>query len=79
MLKLPHGLTFPDLYVRAGLMQLDAAFLRALAAADEALCGQLGAARADAAAISAKDESALLIALAPHLEDFIAELFGIEP
>ncbi len=78
MLNLPHGLTFSDLYLRAGLLRLDAAFLDALAAADSALCERLREARAHADALAAKDESALLIALAPHLDDFIAELFGIE-
>ncbi|HEV7822104.1 MAG TPA: hypothetical protein VGO84_13065, partial [Burkholderiales bacterium] len=79
MLKLPHGLSFPDLYARDGLLRLDAAFLAALATADEALCGQLRAAREQADVLTNKQESELLIALAPHLDDFIAHLFGIEP
>ncbi len=39
---------------------------------------RLARARAEPDALAAKDESALLIDLAPHLEDFLAELFGIE-
>ncbi len=78
MLNLPHGLSFPDLYHRAGLQRLDAAFARSLATTDSALCQRLLDARAHDAALPAKQESELLIALAPHLDDFIAELFGIQ-
>ncbi len=77
MLKLPHGLSFPDLYHRDGLLRLDAVFLRVLEQSDSALCQRLLAARADPDALAAKQESELLIALAPHLDDFIAGLFGI--
>ena len=46
-------------------------------AADATLRPRLEAARADAETIAAKDESALILELAPHLERFLAELFGI--
>ncbi|MDB5863138.1 MAG: hypothetical protein JWO70_944 [Betaproteobacteria bacterium] len=78
MLKLSHGLSFPDLYARDGLLRVDAAFLAALTAADEVLCTQLRTAREQSAVLTNKQESELLIALAPHLDDFIAQLFGIE-
>ncbi len=78
MLKLSHGLSFSDLYRREGLLRLDAAFLRALEVLDRALCQRLIAARADPSALTAKQESELLIALAPPVDDFVAELFGIE-
>src|SRR3982750_2916827 len=78
MLNLPHGLAFPDLSARDGLLRLDAAFLAALTAADESLCAQLRAAREQADVLTNKQESELLIALAPHLDDFLADLFGIE-
>jgi NADPH-dependent glutamate synthase beta subunit-like oxidoreductase/NAD(P)H-flavin reductase len=78
MLKLPHGLSFTDLYHRDGLLRLDAAFVRALAASDSRLCQRLLEARAQPDALAVKQESELLIALAPHLEDFVAALFGIE-
>jgi len=77
MLALKHGLAFSDLYAREGLLKVDAAFLAALRAADEALAGRLEAARC-APSMPAKQESALITELAPHLEDFIAALFGIE-
>src|SRR5947208_2877372 len=67
---------FGDLYERAGLMRVDAAFLEFLGTADTALRERLLAARA--APPAAKGESDLLIALAPHVEDFLAQLFGIE-
>ncbi|MDB5808740.1 MAG: hypothetical protein JWN94_862 [Betaproteobacteria bacterium] len=78
MLKLPHGLSFPDLYHRDALVRLDAVFLKSLAASDEALSAQLRTAREQAATLAPKQESELLIAVAPHLDDFIARLFGIE-
>ncbi len=78
MLKLLHGLSFPDLYHRDGLMRLDAAFVRALETSDSALCQRLLEARANPAALAAIQESELLMALAPHVDDFIAALFGIE-
>ncbi len=42
------------------------------------LANRLVEARANPDSRAGKPESELLIALAPHLEDFIAELFGIE-
>src|SRR3954469_13046065 len=78
MLNLPHGLSFPDLYRRDGLVRLDAAFLAALEATDALLCTQLRGAREQNELLTNKQESELLIALAPHVDDFIAQLFGIE-
>ncbi len=78
MLNLLHGLLFPDLYQRDGLLRLDAAFVHALEQIDPALCRRLVDAREHCAALTVKQESELLIALAPHLDDFIAELFGIQ-
>ncbi|MBI4191718.1 MAG: FAD-dependent oxidoreductase [Betaproteobacteria bacterium] len=79
MLKLSHGLSFPDLYNRDGLLRLDAAFARALEQSDSALSQRLLAARAAPDLLAAEQESELLIALAPHVDDFIAGLFGITP
>ncbi len=77
-LKLAHGAGFADLYSRDGLARLDGLFVDALTAADAALANRLLAARAAPAGLAAKDESELLIALAPHLESFIGALFGVE-
>ena len=43
----------------------------------QALLQQLMEARKDPAALARKQQSELIIAIAPHLEDFIGELFGI--
>ncbi len=69
MLKLSHGLSFPDLYRRDGLLRLDAAFVRMLETSDRALCRRLIEARADPHALAEKPESELLIALAPHVDE----------
>jgi len=76
-LRLAHGLAFEELYRRAGLVRLDGHFLASLEAADPALAGRLRAARADPEGLAAKDESQLLLDLVPHLDRFLARLFGI--
>ncbi len=68
---------FAELAGRDGLVRLDKRFLVQLGADDAALCGRLLAARAAPDALDAKAEGELLVALGPHLENFIAELFGI--
>jgi NADPH-dependent glutamate synthase beta subunit-like oxidoreductase len=75
-MKLAFGIQFNDLYERRGLLRVDAAFLQFLGEADAALRDRLLASRTNPPA--ARDESDLLIALAPHVEDFIGRLFGIE-
>ncbi len=77
-LRLAHGLTFADLYSVEGAARIDALFATHLAKADSSLSERLVAARADPSSLMAKAESELLIALAPHVEDFIAHLFGVE-
>src|SRR5438445_1304514 len=77
MLKLAYGLSFAELYERDGLVRLDVAFLDYLGAAESALRPQLEAARA-AASLDPKSESALILEIAPHLDDFLADLFGIQ-
>ena len=76
--KLGFGVELAELAQRDGLIRLDRLFLAHLAADDAALHARLLAARAAPDALAAKDESELLIALGPPLEDFVAELFGIE-
>jgi len=77
-LRLAFGFRFDDLYSVAGLERLDGEFLRALGEADAALAARLSAARHDPAALAYREEAELLIAAAPHLDRFIARLFGIE-
>jgi NADPH-dependent glutamate synthase beta subunit-like oxidoreductase/NAD(P)H-flavin reductase len=75
-MQLAFDIRFQDLYERSGLLRVDAAFLSFLGEADMALRDRLLASRRNPPA--AKDESDLLVALAPHVEDFLAKLFGIE-
>ncbi len=77
-LSLAYGFNFSDLYDRAALARLDGVFLDRLRGSDVELSNRLLAARAAPDALAAKDESELLIALGPHLENFVATLFGIE-
>ena len=76
-LALRHGLAFSDLYARDGLIRLDRAFVGHLAAVDATLHDRLMAARATPEALDRKAESDLLVDLAPQLEDFVGDLFGI--
>jgi NADPH-dependent glutamate synthase beta subunit-like oxidoreductase/NAD(P)H-flavin reductase len=75
-MQLGFDIRFSDLYEREGLLRVDRAFLAFLAEADTALRERLLASRTQPPA--AKQESDLLVALAPHVEDFLARLFGIE-
>ena len=77
-LALQFGISFADLYRREGLVRLDGEFLRFLKQHDSTLHERLVSARAHPANIEAKQESGLLLALTPHLDDFIAGLFGVE-
>lgn len=72
------GLSFDDLYTRDGLVRLDAAFVKELAAANADVHNRFVAARGDVESLEARDESDLLIDVAPYAEDFLAKLFGIE-
>ncbi len=76
-LTLAHGLSFADLYDRSGLARIDGVFVEHLREADAGLYARCLAARAEPECLDAKAESELLIALAPPLEAFLAELFGI--
>jgi NADPH-dependent glutamate synthase beta subunit-like oxidoreductase/NAD(P)H-flavin reductase len=75
--NLKFDFSFEDFYRRDGLIRLDQVFLRELAQVDAGLHGKLLAARQAAEPLAAKTESELLLALAPHLDDFIGQLFGI--
>jgi NADPH-dependent glutamate synthase beta subunit-like oxidoreductase/NAD(P)H-flavin reductase len=80
-LRLAFGFSFEDLYNREALERLDSKFQEHLRAADPGLLEALLAARAAAGTPEAaprKQQSELIIALAPHVEDFVGELFGIE-
>src|ERR1035441_6404696 len=76
--SLAFDVAFEDLYAREGLVRLDRTFLDYLKDRDPALYDRLLAARVSPASIAPKQASELIIAVAPHLEDFIGQLFGIE-
>src|SRR4029077_1583055 len=59
--------------------RIDALFVEHLREGDVELHNRLMTGRRDPGAVEAKAESELIIALAPHLEDFIGELFCIAP
>ena len=75
---LSYGLSFEDLYSAAGVAKLDQIFLEHLDTSTLQLASGLKAARTGPDAFTRKAESELLLELAPHLEDFLARLFGIE-
>jgi len=78
-LILAHGLTFDDLYDLDGLSRIDALFLDHISAAPDDLKQRLLAARAAPDSLSDKQQSDLLLHLAPHANDFIGDLFAIGP
>ncbi|HVV68266.1 MAG TPA: FAD-dependent oxidoreductase [Gammaproteobacteria bacterium] len=76
-LKLKYG-QFQDLFNPEWLKQLDAKFIERLRAQNPLLYEDLLAYRHQSRPFAATAVSALLIACAPLLEEFIAELFNIE-
>ncbi len=75
-LELAFGFRFADLYDSGGLARLDHCFVDWLRARDAELASQLLAARA-VPPPDTRDQAPLLLAVAPHTEAFVAELFGI--
>lgn len=78
MSEFGFGVEFNELYSHEGLVKLDAIFIEQLRAADVKLHNRLVAARADGSLLGEKEYSQLLLDLAPHVEDFTGELFGIK-
>lgn len=75
--RLGFGFTFADIATRDGLIRLDRRFLEQLAAQEPDLHRRLLAARAAPDEVAGRVESDLAVALGPHLDGFVAELFGI--
>ncbi len=73
-LQLAYNLSFPDLYRRDGLVQIDDAFLAFL---PDDVGKKLKQIRLQPP-VFAKEALELLLTLGPYLEDFIAKLFHIE-
>ncbi len=78
-IELRFGIGFEDLYRREGLVKLDEVFLNQLKEHAPALYERLLVARENPPPAHDKAGSELIIELAPHVEDFIGELFGVKP
>src|SRR5947209_18834342 len=76
-LSLAFDLPFEALYTVEGAAVIDARFFEYLSAADALLADRLATARDTPAALAPREEAELLIAVGPHVEDFLAVLFGI--
>jgi NADPH-dependent glutamate synthase beta subunit-like oxidoreductase/NAD(P)H-flavin reductase len=76
-LQLGMGFSFEQLYTVDGTAAIDQAFIKHLAESDVALHNRLTVARADPSSLDAKSQSELMVDAAPHVEDFIGQLFGI--
>ena len=68
-LHLAFGFSFEDLYSRDGLVRLDAAFLEYAESSNAGLFQRLGEARANPGALAPKQNSELIVELAPLVED----------
>src|SRR5579872_1287676 len=77
-LDLGFDFAFDDLYDREGLVRLDGRFLSFLADRDRELKTKLEAARQAPDSLGRDAHSDLLVDLAPSLEAFIGELFGVQ-
>jgi NADPH-dependent glutamate synthase beta subunit-like oxidoreductase/NAD(P)H-flavin reductase len=75
-MKLNYNLSFPDLYQKNGLKQIDQLFCNFLKKESEDLHQKLLSARQNSDNIS--NESELIIAISPFLEKFLIELFYLE-
>ncbi len=73
---LNFNLNFTDLYSNEGLEKIDGLWLNHIESISSDLYQNLNIARSSP--LDAKTESDLIIMLAPHAEDFITKLFGIE-
>ena len=78
VLKLGFGMKFEDLYSCDGLPRIDSCFLAELAEGEPLLAERLAAARNAPDQLTHLEESQLIINLAPHLEDFLGQLFDIQ-
>ncbi|MBM2830547.1 MAG: pyridine nucleotide-disulfide oxidoreductase, partial [Gammaproteobacteria bacterium] len=76
-LTLAHELSFEDLYDNKGLARIDALFLGYLQQLGGDLHKRLIEAREAPNKLERKDVSDLMLALAPHLNSFLANLFSI--
>ena len=80
MFKFNHNISLENLYSLEGLQAIDALFLSKLAQIalkKELLNAREAACSENITPFTELEKSGLILKIAPHLEDFIAELFGI--
>ena len=77
-LTLGYGLGLENLYAADGLRALDVFFLEYLSKGEPQLAEKLAQARLAPHTLPILQESKLIIDLAPHLEEFLGKLFGIQ-
>lgn len=75
----PLPFAVETLYTRDGLVGIDQQFCAFLQGAHPDVFNRLMTARAAPETVSAKDESTLILDVAPYLDDFIGQLFDIAP
>ncbi|MES2252762.1 MAG: FAD-dependent oxidoreductase [Pseudomonadota bacterium] len=78
-LNLSHDLRFEDLYCNDGIAKINHYFDQFLSDLDPDLSSRWHTALRTPDVLSKKEESALIVAMAPILEEFIADLFNIVP
>ena len=78
MISLGFDCNFENLYERSGVEQVDRVFVEWLGTADPDLAKSLESARETPGFLDTKTTSDLILTLAPHVEKFLARLFGIE-
>ncbi len=76
-MKLNFEVDFEALYDDAGITRIDGLFVDSVAEVDEELHGRLLAARDNNTPLPAVEHSQLLVDLAPLVERFLVQLFGI--
>jgi NADPH-dependent glutamate synthase beta subunit-like oxidoreductase/NAD(P)H-flavin reductase len=76
-LQLKYDLSFEDLYAIDGLKKIDSYFTEKLLRYSPELCNKMLDARLSKTPLFKLDESKLILELAPHLEDFLVDLFNI--
>ena len=78
MISLGFDCKFENLYERSGVEKVDRVFVEWLGTADPDLAKSLESARETPGFLDTKTTSDLILTLAPHVEKFLARLFGIE-
>jgi len=79
-IQLAWDLRFEDLYSNEGLRRIDQRFVAELDAREPALAEKFRSAREKVGAgkpLAPKDEAALLLEVAPHIDAFVGALFGV--